>query len=117
MTQKESVKSVDGFHRFAIKMTTDFKPVALISMPALSARFPSFQLALLKPTLERAGISAQCFSMFMYFGTHIGWPLSEALAEVSPSMAGEWIWAKAAFGDAAPDREEDYFRLYEDDFR
>src|SRR5215207_46328 len=29
-----------------------FKPVALVSMPTLSGRFPSFQLALLKPTLE-----------------------------------------------------------------
>src|ERR1044071_999731 len=98
-------------------MRNNLKPVALVSMPALSARFPSFQLALLKPTLERAGISAQCFSMFMYFGTHVGWPMSEALAEVSPSMVGEWIWAKAAFGDSAPDNEEEYFRLYADNFR
>lgn len=86
------------------------KPVALISMPTLSARFPSFQLALLKPTLERAGIPVQTFSLFMYFGTQVGWRLNETLADVYPSMVGEWIWTKAAFGDFAKD--EDYFEIY-----
>ena len=60
---------------------------------------PSFQLALLKPTLERAGIPAQTFSLFMYFGTRIGWKVNEAIADVWPSMVGEWIWSKAAFGE------------------
>ncbi len=86
------------------------KPVALVSMPTLSARFPSFQLALLKPTLEREGIPVQTFSMFMYFGTFVGWRINEALSDVYPCMAGEWIWTKAAFGDFA--RNEDYFEIY-----
>ena len=86
------------------------KPVALVSMPTLSARFPSFQLALLKPTLERAGIPVQTFSLFMYFGNFIGWRINEALADVYPCMVGEWIWAKAAFGDFANDDE--YFEIY-----
>ncbi len=89
------------------------KPVALISMPTLSARFPSFQLALLKPTLERAGIPAQVFSLFMYFGTRIGWKINEAIADVWPSMVGEWIWTKAAFGDEIEARDKDYFRVYD----
>lgn len=86
------------------------KPVALVSMPTLSARFPSFQLALLKPTLERAGIPVQTFSLFMYFGNFIGWRINEALADVYPCMVGEWLWTKAAFGDFAND--EEYFRIY-----
>ncbi len=86
------------------------KPVALISMPTLSARFPSFQLALLKPTLERAGIPVQTFSLFMYFGTQVGWRVNETLADVYPSMVGEWIWTKAAFGDFAKDDE--YYKIY-----
>src|SRR5262245_13126553 len=73
------------------------KPIALISMPTLSAYFPSFQLALLKPTLEREGIPVQPFSLFVYFGASIGWQLNEAMAEVRDNMVGEWIWAKAAF--------------------
>jgi ribosomal peptide maturation radical SAM protein 1 len=91
-------------------MTSTPKPVALVSMPTLSARFPSFQLGLLKPTLERAGIPAQPFSLFMYFGTQVGWRVNEALADVYPCMVGEWIWARAAFGDFADD--EGYFELY-----
>jgi ribosomal peptide maturation radical SAM protein 1 len=93
------------------------KPVALISMPSLSARFPSFQLALLKPTLERAGIPAQPFSLFMYFGTQVGWRLSETIADVWPSLVGEWIWTKSAFGDEANSDDEEYFRAYEDVFK
>ncbi|HEX3248659.1 MAG TPA: RiPP maturation radical SAM C-methyltransferase [Pyrinomonadaceae bacterium] len=92
-------------------MTTDsFKPVALISMPSLSARFPSFQLALLKPTLEREGIPVQTFSLFMYFGTHVGWRINETLSDVYPCMLGEWIWTRAAFGDFADNDE--YFKIY-----
>jgi ribosomal peptide maturation radical SAM protein 1 len=93
------------------------KPVALISMPTLSARFPSFQLALLKPTLERAGIPVQTFSLFMYFGERIGWKVSETIADVWPSMVGEWIWTKAAFGDEIEPQDERYFKAYEHIFK
>lgn len=86
------------------------KPVAIISMPSLSARYPSFQLALLKPTLERAGIPTQTFSLFMYFGAQIGWSINETLSDVYPCMVGEWIWTKAAFGDFADN--EAYLDLY-----
>jgi ribosomal peptide maturation radical SAM protein 1 len=96
-------------------MTTDsFKPVALISMPTLSARFPSFQLALLKPTLESQGISVQPFSLFMYFGKFVGWRINETLADVYPCMAGEWLWTKAAFGEFA--NNDEYFEIYKDTF-
>lgn len=79
-------------------------------MPTLSARFPSFQLALLKPTLERAGIPVQTFSLFMYFGTQVGWRINETLSDVYPCMLGEWIWTKAAFGDFTDN--DGYFDAY-----
>lgn len=93
------------------------KPVALVSMPTLSGRFPSFQLALLKPTLEQAGIPAQAFSLFMYFGMHIGWKINEAIADVWPSMVGEWIWTKAAFGVEVESDKDEYFNSYKRIFR
>lgn len=93
------------------------QPVALVSMPSLSARFPSFQLALLKPTLERAGIPAQTFSLFMYLGNEVGWRISETIADVWPNLVGEWIWSKAAFGDEANTDDEEYFRVYETTFK
>jgi ribosomal peptide maturation radical SAM protein 1 len=92
--------------------TESIKPVALVSMPTLSARFPSFQLALLKPTLEREGIPVQAFSMFMYFGSFVGHRINEALSDVYPCMVGEWLWTKAAFGDFA--NNDEYFEIYRD---
>jgi ribosomal peptide maturation radical SAM protein 1 len=89
------------------------KPVALVSMPSLSARHPSFQLALLKPILERAGIPAQQFSLFMYMGHHVGWRMAETMADVWPCLVGEWIWSKAAFGADANTKDEEYFAAYE----
>jgi hypothetical protein len=94
----------------------DRKPVALISMPSQSAGIPSIQLALLKPTLEKAGIPVQAFSLFMYLGTHIGWRLSESLAEVWPSLVGEWVWSKAAFGEEANPEVEEYFLAHREIF-
>lgn len=91
------------------------KPVALVSAPTLSARFPSFQLGLLKPTLERAGIPAQTFSLFMYFGMYAGWHVNEALADVYSCMVGEWVWARAAFGEFADD--EEYLRAHGPELR
>ncbi|MCI0485939.1 MAG: RiPP maturation radical SAM C-methyltransferase [Blastocatellia bacterium] len=98
-------------------MENELKPVALVSMPTLSGRFPSFQLALLRPTLERAGIPVQPFSLFMYFGTHIGWRINEAIADVWPSMVGEWIWTGTAFGDEVESDDREYFETYERVFR
>lgn len=86
------------------------KSVALVSMPTLSGKFPSFQLALLKPTLERAGFAVDPHSLFLRFGDLVGWRLNDVLATVYPCMVGEWIWSKAAFGDFADDRE--YFDRY-----
>lgn len=43
----------------------------------------------------------------MYFGERIGWKVNEAIADVWPSMVGEWIWSKAAFGEECVSREEE----------
>ena len=91
------------------------KPIALVSMPTLSGRFPSFQLGLLKPFLEQEGFSVQPFSLFMYFGTHVGWQMNETLAEVWPSLVGEWVWTKAAFGERQ--RDDEYFEVFEHNLR
>lgn len=113
--QQAFLPAEDGDLSTAIK--GEIRPVALVSMPSLSGRFPSFQLALLKPTLERAGIPAQSFSLFMYFGTMVGWDINEALSEVWSSMVGEWIWSKAAFGDEIDGDDEQYFARYDRIFR
>lgn len=80
-------------------------PIALVSMPTLRDDIPSFQLALLKPTLERAGYSVVPHSLFLDFSRHVGPALNQALAEVRMTLTGEWIWTKAAFGALRPSRE------------
>ncbi len=91
------------------------KPVALLSMPTMSTRFPSFQLALLTPILEQAGFEVRPMSLFLRFAQRLGPRLNEALADVYPCMVGEWIWSTAAFGPGgAPD---EYFRVYESNLR
>jgi ribosomal peptide maturation radical SAM protein 1 len=94
-------------------MTGKPKPVAVVSMPSLSARHPSFQLALLKPMLELAGIPAQQFSFFMYMGHQVGWRIAETIADVWPCLVGEWIWSKVAFGNEANTKDEEYFAAYD----
>ena len=86
------------------------KPVALVSMPTLGAHVPSFQLALLSPTLERAGFQVEPMSLFLHFARQIGWDLNEVLSTVYPCMVGEWIWARTAFGDFSDDAA--YFARY-----
>ncbi len=86
------------------------KPTALVSMPTLAGHVPSFQLALLTPTLERAGLSVEPLSLFLEFGRRIGWKLNDTLATVYPCMVGEWIWSKTAFGDLGT--TDEYIELY-----
>ena len=91
------------------------RPIALVSMPTLAAHHPSFQLALLKPTLERAGFAVEPVSLFLPFAQAVGWRLNDALAQVTPCLAGEWVWTRAAFGDFRPAR--DYLARFEDELR
>jgi ribosomal peptide maturation radical SAM protein 1 len=90
------------------------KPVALVSMPTLSTYVPSFQLGLLAPTLERAGVDVHPLSLFLHFGARIGPRLNDALATVYPCMVGEWIWSKTAFGEFSDDAA--YLRHYRSNF-
>ncbi len=53
----------------------------------------------------------------MYFGKFVGWRVNEALSDVWPCMAGEWIWSKTAFGEiSSKQRDEEYFDLYRSSF-
>jgi ribosomal peptide maturation radical SAM protein 1 len=88
-------------------------PIALVSMPTLRDDTPSFQLALLKPTLERAGYVVTPHSLFLDFARTIGPELNRALAQVHMSLAGEWIWARSVFGEVKPTSE--YLARYEAD--
>ncbi|WP_448628736.1 RiPP maturation radical SAM C-methyltransferase [Geodermatophilus sp. URMC 64] len=85
-----------------------------MSMPTMSTRFPSFQLALLTPVLERAGYEVRPMSLFLRFAERLGPELNEALADVYPCMVGEWIWSTAAFGprDDADEYDADEYMAH-----
>ena len=53
-------------------MTPSDRPVALVSMPTMATRFPSFQLALLGPVLAGAGFAVRPLSLFLEFAGQIG---------------------------------------------
>ena len=57
------------------------------------------------PTLRKAGLEVDPLSLFMQFGKMAGWKLNDALSQVYPSMVGEWIWSKAAFGEVKSEAE------------
>ena len=77
--------------------------VALVNMPFGSTRYPSMQLGLLQAILARRGISAKTQYLNLEFAARAGWEQYEWLCDVRCHNLGEWIFAKAAFDDLAPD--------------
>jgi len=77
-------------------------PVALVSMPFVSASRPSLQLGLLKPLAESHGFPARTLHLNLDFAKQIGVELYELLCEHRGLQLGDWLFSIAAFGDAAP---------------
>ena len=92
--------------------------VILVAMPWDSLMFPSIQLGILKPVLERAGIAAETRSYKLAFMQH--------LADVDPARfttadyssvtetyhgvgLGDWIFAVPPFRDNDEERDRAYF--------
>lgn len=78
-------------------------------MPYASIERPSIQISLLKSVVERAGHSAATFHFNLDFVAALKQHLNDAANEVYDTIvqhrfaAGDWFFAKAAFGAAAPD--------------
>jgi ribosomal peptide maturation radical SAM protein 1 len=77
--------------------------VALVSMPFGTTTRPSIQLGLLQAILGRHRIPATSHYLNLPFAARIGWEVYEKL--VWMRFVGEWIFARAAFGDSAPETE------------
>lgn len=83
---------------------TDFR-VALVSMPFVSYHRPSIQLGLLKAIAEAYGFPVTTFQLNLDFAHQIGTELYELLCDFRGHLFGDWLFAKAAFGEAAPESE------------
>ncbi|HWN11478.1 MAG TPA: RiPP maturation radical SAM C-methyltransferase [Pyrinomonadaceae bacterium] len=77
--------------------------VALVNAPFTSCRSPSIQLGLLGAILSRHGITSKSFYFNLQLGAALGWDIYEALCDDRTLLLGEWLFARAAFGDDAPD--------------
>lgn len=76
--------------------------VALVNMPFASARYPSIQLGLIQAILARHDFPATTYYFNLRFGARLGWEVFEIFCRQTPRLLGDWLFARAAFGDSAP---------------
>ena len=80
-------------------------PVALVSMPFVSHHRPSIQLGLLKAIATSYNFPVTTFHFNLDFAHHIGPETSELLCEFRGHLLGDWLFARAAFGEDTPSEE------------
>jgi ribosomal peptide maturation radical SAM protein 1 len=77
--------------------------VAFVNMPFASSRRPSIQLGLLQAILNRVNVPATSIYFNLELGASIGWERYESLCHTRDILLGEWLFARAAFGEEVPD--------------
>lgn len=85
--------------------------VALVTMPFVSHHRPSIQLGLLKSIAQAYGFPVTTFHLNLDFARQIGPELYDKLCEYRGHLLGDWLFAKAAFGQAIADEDEAFLRL------
>lgn len=79
------------------------RPLALVTMPFVSALRPSLQVGMLKPVAESYGFPTETLHLNLDFAVQIGVEAYEALCQHRGPMVGDWLFSVAAFGSEAPD--------------
>jgi ribosomal peptide maturation radical SAM protein 1 len=92
-------------------------PVALVSMPFVTADRPSIQLGLLKAIADEAGFPARTVHANLDFAARIGAAGYGRLADHRGPLVGDWLFSVAAFADDAPDPHARLLRDFADDLR
>jgi ribosomal peptide maturation radical SAM protein 1 len=85
-------------------------PVALVSMPFVSYHRPSIQLGLLKAIAAAYNFPVTTFHFNLDFAQQIGTETYDLLCEFRGHLLGDWLFSRAAFGEAAPP-DEDFLTL------
>lgn len=91
--------------------STPFR-VALICMPFGSAKIPSIQVGLMTAISERAGFETDAYYFNLDLAAQLTPDLYEQFCEHRGHMTGEWLFAKAAFGNDAPKEGDDFFASF-----
>lgn len=76
--------------------------VALVSMPLASLPRPSMGLGLLQAVLREQGIPCRSFYLNLDFAELTGTRRYQAATHLPEFLAGDWLFAEAAFGGRAP---------------
>jgi ribosomal peptide maturation radical SAM protein 1 len=88
-------------------------PVALVSMPFVSAWRPSIQLGLLKAVAATHGFAVTTFHLNLDFAQQVGLECYDALSEHRGPLLGEWLFSHTAFGEEV-DREDHFLATFAD---
>ena len=72
-------------------------------MPFTTARYPSIQLGLLQAILAEHDFTATTHYFNLSYGARLGWEVYEIFCRQTPRLLGDWIFARAAFGESAPE--------------
>ena len=87
-------------------------PVALVAMPFVSPFHPSLQLGLLKSIALQRGFPAETFHLHLDLAHELGPAAYAVIGEMRGRLFGDWLFAREAFGERAPDAGERFL----DDF-
>jgi ribosomal peptide maturation radical SAM protein 1 len=91
--------------------TADFR-VALVCMPFAKANRPSIQIGLMHAIAEIAGFPTDTHYLNLELAALLGPDLYEKLSDQRGPMTGEWLFARAAFGDPELTDDADYFQAF-----
>jgi ribosomal peptide maturation radical SAM protein 1 len=82
-------------------------PIALVSMPWMSAAIPSIQLATLAAALHSDGIACELHELFLDYAARVGLGLYKAVSNAG-GFVEEWIFAKHYFSAETGDSLQEF---------
>jgi ribosomal peptide maturation radical SAM protein 1 len=91
------------------RSSTEGFRVAMICMPFGMADRPSIQIGLLTAIAEEAGFETSAYHFNLDLAAQLSPGVYEGLCGHRGHMTGEWLFAPAAFGSAAPSDEHSFF--------
>lgn len=87
--------------------------VALVAMPFILSGRPSIQIGLLRSIAIECGFSADTFHFSLDTAALLGRGLYENIALFRKVQLGDWLFSVAAFGDEAPDPNNEFVKVFE----
>lgn len=90
-------------------------PVLLVSMPWGDLDRPSIQVGLLKAIAREHGFAAETFHAYLHLASRLGPATYRRLCDRWGRLIGDWLFSLEAFGDRAPDSENELLDVVRSD--